>query len=38
MNGAKPESEFTGIIDDELGRAANQHHPTASVSISRVQR
>jgi protein-disulfide isomerase len=36
VNGAKPESEFTGIIDDELGRAAVQHHPTASVSISRV--
>jgi protein-disulfide isomerase len=38
VNGAKPESEFTGIIDDELGRAANQHHPAASISISRVDR
>ena len=38
VNGAKPESEFTGIIDDELGRAANQHHPTASISVSRVDR
>ncbi|HEX6804407.1 MAG TPA: thioredoxin domain-containing protein [Terriglobales bacterium] len=36
VNGAKPESEFTSIIDDELGRAAVQHHPTASVKISRV--
>jgi protein-disulfide isomerase len=38
VNGAKPESEFTGIIDDELGRAASQHHPTASISISRADR
>ena len=40
VNGAKPESEFTGVIDDELGRAraSDQHHPTASISISRVQR
>jgi len=37
VNGAKPESEFTSIIDDELGRAraSNQHHPTASISITR---
>ena len=38
VNGAKPESEFTSVIDDELGRAAVEHHPTASVSISRVDR
>jgi protein-disulfide isomerase len=38
VNGAKPESEFTSIIDDELGRASNQHRPTASISISRVDR
>ncbi len=38
VNGAKPESEFTSIIDDELGRAAGQHHPTASISISRADR
>jgi protein-disulfide isomerase len=35
LNGAKPESEFTTVIDDELGRASNQHHPTASISITR---
>ena len=40
VNGAKPESEFTSIIDDELGRAgaSNQHHPTASISITRADR
>jgi protein-disulfide isomerase len=38
VNGAKPESEFTSVIDDELGRASNQRHPTASISISRIQR
>jgi protein-disulfide isomerase len=40
VNGAKPESEFTSIIDDELGRAraSNQHHPTASISISRADK
>lgn len=38
VNGAKPESEFSSIIDDELSRASNQHHPTASISISRVDR
>ena len=38
VNGAKPESEFAGIIEDELGRASAQHHPTASVNISRVDR
>ena len=38
VNGAKPESEFTSIIDDELSRASNPHHPTASISISRVDR
>ena len=37
VSGAKPESEFTSIIDDELSRASS-HHPTASVSISRVDR
>ena len=38
VSGAKPESEFTSIIDDELSRASTQHHPTASISISRVDR
>lgn len=40
LNGAKPESEFTSVIDDELGRAraSNQHHPTASISISRADK
>jgi protein-disulfide isomerase len=38
VNGAKPESEFTSIIDDELSRASSQRHPTASISISRVDR
>jgi protein-disulfide isomerase len=38
VSGAKPADAFTSIIDDELGRAANQHHPTASISISRVDR
>jgi protein-disulfide isomerase len=38
VSGAKPESEFTSIIDDELSRASTQHHPTASISISRADR
>jgi protein-disulfide isomerase len=39
VNGAKPESEFTSVIDDELGRArSNQHRPTASINISRVDK
>jgi len=40
VNGAKPESEFTSIIDDELGRAraSNQHRPTASISITRADK
>jgi protein-disulfide isomerase len=36
VNGAKPESEFTSIIDDELARTSVQHHPAVSVKISRV--
>jgi protein-disulfide isomerase len=36
VNGARPESEFTSVIDDELARPSAQHHATASVSISRV--
>jgi protein-disulfide isomerase len=35
VNGAQPKEAFTNVIDDELGRAA-VHHPTASISISRV--
>lgn len=38
VSGAKPESEFTSIIDDELGRAGNHGRPTVSVSVSRVNR
>ena len=38
VNGAQPKEAFTNVIDDELSRAGNQHHPTASVSISRVPR
>jgi protein-disulfide isomerase len=38
ISGAKPKDEFERIIDDELSRAANQHHPTASISISHVDR
>ncbi len=38
VNGAQPKEAFTNVIDDELSRAGNQHHPTASVSVSRVQR
>jgi len=38
VNGAKPESEFASIIDDELGRKASQRQPTASVRIERVTR
>lgn len=33
VNGAKPESEFTKVIDDELSRAA--HRPSATLSITR---
>jgi protein-disulfide isomerase len=36
LSGAQPKEAFTNVIDDELSRASNQHHPTASVSISRV--
>jgi protein-disulfide isomerase len=36
LNGAQPKEAFTNVIDDELSRAGK--HPTASVSISRVQR
>jgi protein-disulfide isomerase len=37
LNGAQPKDAFTRVIDDELGRAANQHQPTASVRITRVE-
>lgn len=33
INGAKPESEFTKVIDDELSRAP--HRPSATLSITR---
>jgi protein-disulfide isomerase len=38
VNGAQPKEAFTNVIDDELARASIQHHPSASVSISRVER
>jgi protein-disulfide isomerase len=38
VNGAQPREAFTNVIDDELSRAGNQHRPTVSVSISRVER
>jgi predicted DsbA family dithiol-disulfide isomerase len=38
LNGAQPKDAFTRVIDEELARADNQHHRTASVSISRVER
>jgi len=38
VSGAQPKEAFTNVIDDELGRASNQHHPTASISISRADR
>jgi protein-disulfide isomerase len=38
VSGAKPKEEFTRIIDDELSRSGAQHHPTASISVSRVDR
>ena len=34
---AQGQDAFARVIDDELGRAANQHQPTASVNISRVE-
>jgi protein-disulfide isomerase len=37
VNGAQQKDAFTSVIDDELGRAANQRHHTATVSISRAQ-
>jgi len=36
LNGAQPKDAFTRVIDDELARASN--HPTASISITRVER
>jgi protein-disulfide isomerase len=38
LNGAQPREAFTNVIDDELSRVGTQHHPTASVSISRADR
>ena len=38
ISGAKPESEFTSLIDDELGRAGNSGMQTrASISLTRAQ-
>ena len=38
INGARPQEEFTKVIDDELGRksATAAKHPNASVTITRV--
>jgi len=36
LSGAQPQDAFTRVIDDELARKSN--HPTASISISRVER
>jgi protein-disulfide isomerase len=38
VNGAQPKDAFTSVIDDELGRATSQHHPSVSISISRIDR
>jgi len=38
VNGAQPREAFTNVIDDELSRTSSQHHPSVSVSVSRVQR
>lgn len=35
ISGAKPETEFASVIDDELGRTGNLAQATASVTITR---
>lgn len=35
FSGARPESDFSNVIDDELSRPASQPQVTASVSVSR---
>lgn len=35
ISGAKPESEYASVIDDELGRAGNLAQATASIAITR---
>lgn len=35
VSGARPESDFSNVIDDELSRSGSQREVTASVSVSR---